>query len=142
MATVISWEVFFGGRANEGVEAGGLFIINPTNGSSYTWTVLQSQQIASSRLRAIEQNRWVVQVSPTGFSAFISPSGEVFDRTSVSEQQVITRSIELRGGRTWYSHTGDLPWVALMGVLLAVSLWRAREPRDAGGADVSPGESE
>jgi len=142
MATVISWEVFFGGRANEGVEAGGSFIINPTNGSSYTWTVLQSQQIASSRLRAIEQNRWVVQVSPTGFSAFISPSGEVFDRTSVSEQKVITRSIELRGVRTWYSHTGNLPWVALMGLLLAVSLWRAREPWAASAADVSPAEPE
>ena len=129
MATVISWEVFFGGRVNEGVEAGGRFIINPTNGSSYTWTVLQSQQVASSRLRAIEQNRWIVQVSPTGFSAFISPDGEVFDRTSVSEQAVITRSIQLSGVRTWYSTTGDLPWVALMFVLLAVSLWRAREPR-------------
>ena len=129
MATVISWEVFFGGRVNEGVEAGGSFIINPTNGSSYTWTVLQSQQVASSRLRAIEQNRWLVQVSPTGFSAFISPEGEVFDRTSVSEQEVITRSITLSGGRTWYSHTGDLPWVALIALALALSTWRAREPR-------------
>lgn len=138
MATVISWEVFFGGRVNEGVEANGSFIINPTNGSSYTWTVLQSQQIASSRLRAIEQNRWLVQVSPTGFSAFISPGGEVFDRTAVSEQRVITRSIELRDIRTWYSHTGDLPWVALMGGLLAVALWRAREPRQPGVSPVEP----
>ena len=85
--------------------------------------------MASSRLRAIEQNRWVVQVSPTGFSAFVSPEGEVFDRTSVSEQKVITRTIPLIGYRTWYSHTGDLPWVALMVALLALSVWRAREPR-------------
>ena len=121
LATVISWEVFFGGRVNEGVEAGGSVVINPTNGSSYTWTVLQSQQIASSRLRAIEQNRWVVQVSPTGFSAFISPGGDVFDRTAVSEQKVITRSIELRSVRTWYSRTGNLPWVALVVLALAGS---------------------
>ena len=100
--------------------------INPTNGSSYTWTVLQSQQVASSRLRAIEQNRWVVQASPTGFSAFISPEGEVYQRTSVSEQEVITRTIELRGVRTWYSHTGDAPWVLLMALLLALSTWRSR----------------
>jgi len=130
MAVVISWEVFFGGRANEGVEQGAEFIINPTNGSSYTWTVLQSQQIASSRLRAIEQNRWVVQASPTGFSAFISPDGDVYDRTGVSETAVIYRDIERRGSvRTWYSHTGDLPWVALMALLLPLSVWRSRRHR-------------
>ncbi|MDO8362961.1 MAG: apolipoprotein N-acyltransferase [Actinomycetota bacterium] len=122
MSTVISWEVFFGGRANEGVEAGGQFIINPTNGSSYTWTVLQTQQVASSRLRAIEQNRWVVQASPTGFTAFISPEGDVYQRTSVSEQEVITRTIELHSMRTWYSHTGDAPWIVLM-VLLFAGSW-------------------
>lgn len=126
IATVISWEVFFGGRANDGVEHGGEFILNPTNGSSYTWTVLQSQQVASSRLRAAEQNRWVVQVSPTGFSAFISPAGTVYDRTSVSEQEVIYRDIPRRGWiRTWYSHTGDIPWVVVFAIVLAVALWRS-----------------
>ena len=105
--------------------------INPTNGSSYTWTVLQSQQVASSRLRAIEQNRWVVQVSPTGFSAFISPEGDVFQRTSVSEQEVITRTIELRGVyRTLYSHTGDLPWVALMLLVFMLATWRSASGSD------------
>lgn len=125
LSTVISWEVFFGGRVNEGVEAGGELIINPTNGSSYTWTVLQSQQIAASRLRAIEQHRWVVQVSPTGFSAFISPNGDVYQRTGVSEQRVLIRTIELFGGRTWYSHSGNLPWVGLVALLLAATLWRS-----------------
>ena len=70
---------------------GGTFILNPTNGSSYTGTILQTQQVASSRLRAIENGRWVVQVSPTGFSAFVSPDGDVLDRTAVSEQKVIIR---------------------------------------------------
>jgi apolipoprotein N-acyltransferase len=126
MATVISWEVFFGGRVNEGVAAGGEFIINPTNGSSYTWTVLQSQQVAASRLRALEQHRWVVQVSPTGFSAFISPAGDVYQRTGVSEQRVLIRTIELYRGRTWYSYTGNLPWVAAVALLLVVSLWRSK----------------
>lgn len=122
LATVISWEVFFGGRTNEGVEAGGQVVINPTNGSSYTWTVLQTQQVASSRLRAIEQDRWVIQAAPTGFSGFISPAGDVFQRTGIGERQVITRTIELRTGRTWYSYTGDLPWIALMaGLLIAAS---------------------
>jgi apolipoprotein N-acyltransferase len=120
-ATVISWEVFFGNRARDGIGHGGTFILNPTNGSSYSGTILQSQQIASSRLRAIENGRWVVQVSPTGFSAFVSPSGEVFERTAVSEQKVIVRTIDLDSGRTWYSHLGDLPWELLVLVALLAS---------------------
>jgi len=114
IAVVISWEVFFAGRANEGVERGATLLVNPTNGSSYTGTILQTQQIASSRLRALETGRWLVQVSPTGFSAFVSPSGQVFDRTGISEQRVITREVQLRSGRTIYSYLGDMPFILIM----------------------------
>jgi apolipoprotein N-acyltransferase len=118
MAVVISWEVFFAGRAREGVKAGGELIANPTNGASYEGTIVQTQQIASSRLRAIETGRWVAQVSPTGFSAYVSPSGEVHQRTGVSEQAVLRRDVPLRTGETWYVRLGELPWVALLAALL------------------------
>ncbi|MCU1400174.1 MAG: lnt [Acidimicrobiales bacterium] len=130
VAVVISWEVFFGGRARDGVSHGGELLINPTNGSSYTWTVLQSQQVASSRLRAIETGRWEAQAAPTGFSAFVSPDGDVYDRTSVSQRAVITRTLPLRTGDTWYVRIGDKPWVALVVVVFIVALlgsgWRPR----------------
>ena len=67
----------------------------------------------------------MVQASPTGFSAFISPAGDVYDRTGVSEQRVLIRTIDLYTGRTWYSHTGNLPWVVLMALVLALALWRS-----------------
>ena len=129
VGVVISWEVFFSGRANEGVEAGGSVLVNPTNGSSYTGTILQTQQIASSRLRAIENGRWLVQVSPTGFSAFISPTGHVYDRTGVSEQRVLERTINLRSGRTLYSNLGDLPFIVVMVALLGSLAFIARKRR-------------
>jgi apolipoprotein N-acyltransferase len=122
IAVVISWEVFFAGRANEGIERGATLLVNPTNGSSYTGTILQTQQIASSRLRALETGRWLVQVSPTGFSAFVSPSGQVFDRTGVSEQHVIIREVQLRSGRTIYSYLGDLPFILIMSASLIALL--------------------
>jgi len=122
-SVAISWEIFFGGRVNEGITDGATFIINPTNGSSYTWTILQTQQIAASRLRALEQGRDVVQISPTGFSAFIDSSGVVHDRTSISEQRVIDRSIQLRLGRTLYSQLGNA--VYIWAILIAFA-WLAR----------------
>ncbi len=122
-SVAISWEIFFGGRVNEGVADGATFIINPTNGSSYTWTILQTQQIAASRLRALEQGRDVVQISPTGFSAFIDSSGVVHDRTSISEQHVVERTIQLRSGRTVYSRLGNAVYIW---ALLIAFAWLAR----------------
>jgi len=122
IGVVISWEVFFGGRAREGVKNGAGFIINPTNGSSYTWTVLQSQQVASSRLRAIETGRWVVQVSPTGFSAFVDPEGHVHQRTGVSEQKVISSHVAIRSGKTIYVALGDKPWVVLIALVFLLAI--------------------
>jgi apolipoprotein N-acyltransferase len=124
VAVAISWEIFFGGRVNEGIVDGAGYIINPTNGSSYTWTILQTQQVASSQLRAREQGRWLVQISPTGFSAFVSPNGEVFDRTGISSQHVVERTIELRQGRTLYSRLGNGPYI--WGLLIALA-WLANK---------------
>jgi apolipoprotein N-acyltransferase len=123
LSTVISWEVFFGGRVREGVEMGADAIINPTNGASYTGTIVQTQQVASSRLRAIETGRWVVQVSPTGFTAFVAPDGTVVERTSQREQAVLTGEISLRSGSTWYTSLGDAPFILALLIASGVSMW-------------------
>ncbi|MGI8754309.1 MAG: apolipoprotein N-acyltransferase, partial [Acidimicrobiales bacterium] len=110
LAVVISWEVFFGRRSRSGVAAGGQLLYNPTNGSTYTGTFVQTQQMASSRLRAIETGRWLVQVAPTGFSAFVAPDGRVHQRTATKVQAVrVRRGVALRDGQTWYVRFGDLP---------------------------------
>ena len=126
MATVISWEVFFGGRAREGVTDGATVILNPTNGASYTGTIVQTQQVASSRLRAIETGRWVVQAAPTGFTAIINANGDVLQRTSVSEQRVIYATVDLRTGDTWYVSVGDGPFIWLFGLVFAASVLLSR----------------
>jgi apolipoprotein N-acyltransferase len=129
LAVAISWEVFFGRRSRDGVGSGGEVLINPTNGASYTWTILQTQQVASSRLRAVETGRWVVQVAPTGFSAFVSPDGSVLDRTDVGERAVITREVTRRTGRTVYQRIGDAPWVVAAGVAVALAALSSRRSR-------------
>ena len=130
MATVISWEVFFGGRAREGVTDGATVILNPTNGASYTGTIVQTQQVASSRLRAIETGRWVVQAAPTGFTAVINANGDVLQRTSVSEQRVIYAPVNLRTGNTWYVSLGDGPFIWLVGLVFVTSVLLSRRTDD------------
>jgi apolipoprotein N-acyltransferase len=126
MAVAISWEVFFGGRVNEGVTDGAAVVVNPTNGSSYTWTILQTQQVASSTLRAREQGRWVVQSSPTGFSGVISPGGTVSDRVGIGERRVVEQTVPLREGRTVYSRLGNAPYIWALLAVLGVMVMRGR----------------
>lgn len=115
----ISWEIFFASRARDAVRNGGQILVNPTNGSSYWLTIVQTQQIASSRLRALETGRWVLQAAPTGFSALITPSGRVIDRTAVSEQAVVQGAVELRSGKTIAVRVGDWPMLIVALALIA-----------------------
>ncbi|MCB1001841.1 MAG: apolipoprotein N-acyltransferase [Ilumatobacteraceae bacterium] len=129
VAVAISWEIFFGSRVRDGVDGGGGLVLNPTNGSSYTGTILQTQQVASSRLRAVETGRWVVQAAPTGFSAFVDPDGAVFERTAVSEQAVIVHEVAVRTGTTWAVQLGAAPWWVLVAVVLTLSIVMPRRTR-------------
>jgi apolipoprotein N-acyltransferase len=119
LGVVISWEVFFGDRARDAIGNGGEILLNPTNGSSFTGTQVQGQQVASSRLRAIETGRWVLQAAPTGFSAVVTPDGDVLQRTGVSERRVLQATVERRTGRTWAVVVGDWLPMALAAAALA-----------------------
>ena len=136
---LISWEIFFEERARDAIGNGGTVLLNPTNGSSYWLTIVQTQQVASSRLRAIETGRWVVQAAPTGFSAFVSPDGNVLARTGVSERAVLVADIAPREGRTWALRVGPWPLLALAAVAVAGAAAAARRDRSTTPALVATG---
>ena len=121
---VISWEVFFPDRARAAIRQGGEVLLNPTNGASFHGSIIQTQQLATSRLEAIMTGRWVVQAAPTGFSAIITPTGEIVQRAGISEQRVLEGNIQRRTGLTWATRFGDWP-ALLLAVLLIALGWRA-----------------
>lgn len=127
-AVSISWEIFHDDRAHDGVRNGGEILLNPTNGSSYWLTILQTQQVASSRLRAVETGRYVLQAAPTGFSAIVEPDGTVIGRSGVSETKVIQGTVELRTGHTWSVAYGWWPPVIAAAVVLAAAIAHSRRP--------------
>jgi apolipoprotein N-acyltransferase len=125
LAVLVSYEVFFAGRARSGVQAGGQLILVPTNTSSYSSGQAPAQEIAASRLQAIDENRWLLQAAPTGYSAVIAPSGSVLRRSSLSVPAVIEATVPLIGQTTPYSDTGDAP--VLIGSVLLLGLgWAIR----------------
>jgi apolipoprotein N-acyltransferase len=139
LAVAISWEVFFAPRANDGVAGGGLVLLNPTNGSSYTGEILQRQQVAASQLRAIETGRFVAQAATTGFSVFIDPDGNVLEQIAIGKSAVVLREVPLREGRTLYSRLGDLPMIVLMLAVLVFIGVRSRDDSEQALDDVIVG---
>jgi apolipoprotein N-acyltransferase len=133
----ISWEIFFADRTREGVEAGARLVLNPTNGSSFTGTIVQTQQVASSRMRAIENGRWVLQTAPTGFSAVIDDHGRVLERSAVSEQTVLQREVQLRDGLTIYTRWGNAPALVLAALCIAGG-WAAELRQRRGATEAGP----
>ncbi len=137
-AVLVSYEVFFANRGRSGVRAGGRIIFVPTNTSSYTSEQAPSQEIAASRLQAIEEGRFVLQAAPTGYSAVVDNKGNVLQATPLSSRAILTATVPLLSGATWYERFGDEPVLlaslALVaaGWLLALSrrkLRRASQPR-------------
>lgn len=133
MGVSISWEIFFEDRARAAIRDGGQVLLNPTNGSSYWLTIVQTQQVASSRLRAMETGRWVLQAAPTGFSAVITSDGELVTRTAVSEQAVLAETVELRRGNTLATRLGPLPMIVLAVLALAAAHVASRREATAVG---------
>ncbi len=113
VAVLVSYEVFFPDRGRSGVRAGGQLILVPTNTSSYSNEQAPSQEIAASRLQAIEEGRDLLQAAPTGYSAVVDNHGDVLQQTPLSVGAVLRATVALRGGATLYARAGDAPTVSL-----------------------------
>ena len=130
LAIMISYEVFFDGRARGGVDAGGQILVVPTDTASYRSSQVPAQEVAADRLRAYETGRWLVQVTPTGFSDVVSPDGRVAVRSGLGERDVITAAVPRRDGMTVFDDVGEAPWLAGAGaVWLAVAAAAALSAR-------------
>ena len=138
LAVLVSYEVFFPDRGLSGVRAGGQLIVVPTNTSSYSNGQAPSQEIAASRLQAIEEGRDLVQAAPTGYSAVVDNHGDVLQQTALSVAAVLRATVSLRDGATLYTRIGDPPTLvlALLTVVVgwALALADRRRPRSWRGA--------
>jgi apolipoprotein N-acyltransferase len=76
------------------------------------------QQLAMTRLRAIEHGRATVQVSTVGVSAIIRPDGSVVDDTKLFTRDVLEARVPLRDERTVADRVGSWPEAALTALAL------------------------
>jgi apolipoprotein N-acyltransferase len=88
-----------------------------TNSATFGMSAESAQQLAMTRVRAIEHGRNIVSVSTTGYSAVIDFKGKVLQKTSMGTAESIRAEVGLIDGKTPRDTAGD--W-ALIGVLMVL----------------------
>jgi apolipoprotein N-acyltransferase len=113
VGVAICWEIAFDDTVNQSVRNGAQVIAVPSNNATFGKSEMTFQQLAMSRLRAVEHDRVVVVVSTTGESAIIAPNGRVLDRTPLFTPAALVRRIPLLDTTTLATRFGALAEWAL-----------------------------
>jgi len=97
------------------------YLVNMTNDAWFADSSAPHQHLAFSRLRAMENGRWMLRAANTGISALIDPDGTVVQRARQFEMDVVRGEVEPRRGQTPYQRWGDAPlWLVSAALLLAI----------------------
>jgi apolipoprotein N-acyltransferase len=120
LATVICFEVAYEELIRDAVLAGAEALVVPTNNASFGYSAESTQQLAMSRLRAIETGRATVQISTVGVSGIIAPNGALLQSTELFTADQMVATLPLRDSLTPAVRAGDLP--ALVAGALSVLL--------------------
>lgn len=139
LGDVICFEVAYDPLVRSAVRADAEVIVVQTNNASFGYTNESTQQLAMSRLRAIEHGRATVQISTVGVSAVIAPNGAVSHRTELFTAAQIVATLPLRTSLTPATVIGGyLAWAVdgLAALIVAAGLVGAarirRSDRPAG----------
>jgi apolipoprotein N-acyltransferase len=121
---VICFEVAYDSLVQSSVRAGARLLVVQTNNATFGHTDETYQQLAMSRLRAVETGRTVAQVATTGVSAVIGPDGKVRARSgALYTADAIDLRVPVRSGLTLAVRVGALPELVLASLAIAATVW-------------------
>ncbi len=128
--TIICFEVAYDGLMRDTANAGANVLLVQTNNATFGFTDESVQQLAISRIRAIEHGRSIVHVSTVGVSALITPDGTAHQRTALFTPALLAADLPLRTDRTLADRVGAWPEYLACGALaMMLTLFGLRRRR-------------
>ena len=118
IAPLVCYESIYGGFTAQQGKQGASFIAVITNDGWWGDTPGYRQHFDFSRLRAIENNRWVVRAANTGKSGIIDNKGAVIKMTDWWTETGFSAPIELLKTKTFYQQYGDYIGVIALTITL------------------------
>lgn len=127
IGTPICFENSFPSLTRAFVRAGAGFLVVPVNNASYGTTAASAQHLQMSRMRAVENGRWVIDAAVSGITAFVDPTGRVVAQAGLFEPAIVRHTIRASRRTTPYVDLGDwFPWLCLAFVIGAILVPRER----------------
>ncbi|MFD9890535.1 apolipoprotein N-acyltransferase [Amycolatopsis sp. NPDC059027] len=115
----VCYETAFDYPARESVAAGAELLVVPTNNAWYGPGEMSYQQLAMSRLRAVEHSRAVVVSAVSGVSAIIAPDGSVTSSTGLFTAESLVGRVPLRTQTTLSDRLGAWTEYGLLALAIA-----------------------
>ncbi len=119
VSSIICFEIINDGIVREAAKSSGLIVVH-TNSATFAGTAEGDQQLAITRLRALEHHREIVSISTTGPSAIIDARGEVIDSLDDGDIGSLSGDASILSKRTVADSLGGFAPVA---TLILSLLW-------------------
>ncbi|MFE3903369.1 apolipoprotein N-acyltransferase [Streptomyces sp. NPDC059153] len=120
---VTCYEAAFDDAVRDTVEHGSQLIAVPSNNATFGRSEMTYQQLAMSRVRAVEHSRSVVVPVTSGVSAVIRPDGTIVRQTKLFTADALVDKVPLRSSLTPATRMGALPEGVLALIAVAGLGW-------------------
>jgi apolipoprotein N-acyltransferase len=128
----ICYESVFPDEVRQFANNGAQVFVNISNDGWYGDSGAYAQHLNQTRMRAIENNRWILSATDTGVTAAIDPYGRIVARIPRKERGTLVAPYALTSVTTFYAQHGD--WFAfLCAIISAGALLTRFMPRNMAG---------
>jgi apolipoprotein N-acyltransferase len=130
----ICYESIFGDEIRRFVGEGANVLVNVSDDGWYGDTSAPWEHLDMARMRAIENDRWLLRSTNTGITAAIDPEGRITQSMPRHVRGSLLASFGYNSDETFYTRYGDLvAWIcaALTAILLVFGVVRSRNSAEA-----------
>jgi apolipoprotein N-acyltransferase len=110
LGVFICYESIFPDEVRQFANNGAQVFVNMSNDAWYGDSGAYAQHLNQTRMRAIENNRWLLSATDTGVTASIDPWGRVVARLPRKDRVALLAPYALTSDTTFYTRHGD--WFA------------------------------
>ncbi|MET9289129.1 apolipoprotein N-acyltransferase [Nocardia beijingensis] len=132
------YEVAFDRSFEDAMRAGAQLLTVPTNNATFGDSEMTYQQLAMSRIRAVEHGRALVVAATSGVSAIIAADGSVRQESALFVPAALVAELPLRDDATLATRIGPAP-ERIFVILTAAAALAAVRARRSARAGASPG---